>query len=206
MTYETKFERFSTLLKLKSITENKTMDELFQEECANLKTKIKFAVHNKLDELPSRAKLWMSRCILSGGSISSIYHNEIVHDYDFWAKDAVLIGRISEAVLEDAEQVVVTDEDAKYGEWFGDMKEKGFVQTPNAITLKNRVQFITLSNYEDARKNFDLIHCLPHYDIVDQKLYISREQWLAIKNKELIGGYKEPSESRLRKYRERGWK
>ena len=84
----------------------------------------------------------------------------------------------------------------------------GFIETPNAITLRNRMQFITLSDYERARKSFDYIHCLPFYDILNDQFHISMEQWKSIKNKKLVRQYLTlvPSSHRAAKYRERGWK
>jgi len=87
------------------------------------------------------------------------------------------------------------------------MKKTHKVITQNAITLKNKMQFITLAKYEDARIGFDFIHCMPYYDLSSEKFFISEQQMDVIAKKKLVKNPKgrEPVQWRIDKFLARGW-
>ena len=147
-----------------------------------------------------------TRCILSGSSISSLYHNEEVKDYDLWMAD---FGSNNTELLymDTLIRNSYADHIAEYSEEYSGMKKTHKVITQNAITLKNKMQFITLSKYEDARITFDFIHCMPYYDLSSEKFFISEQQMDAIANKKLVKnpGATPPVQWRIEKFHKRGW-
>ena len=203
----TPFDQMSNLDQFKqSLDKTKSEVELFQEECKELKIKVRTAVIRVLADFRFNVREKLStQLILSGGSISSLYHGEKVKDYDFWCRDVLPIHDLAMLIKDEGKDIITDDMGANYA---GVFEGTGFIETPNAITLRNRMQFITLSDYERARKSFDYIHCLPFYDILNDQFHISMEQWKSIKNKKLVRQYLTlvPSSHRAAKYRERGWK
>lgn len=202
----TPFDQMSNLDQFKqSLDKTKSEVELFQEECKELKIKVKTAIFRVLTDFRFSVREVMSNAlILSGGSISSLYHGEKVKDYDFWSKHNIHITELSKLIKDEAKDIITDDMGANYG---GVFEEAGFYESVNALTLRNRMQFITISDYERARKSFDYIHCMPYYDIHSDRLYISMEQWKCIRNKKLVRQHldKVPSNHRVAKYKERGW-
>jgi hypothetical protein len=79
--------------------------------------------------------------------------------------------------------------------------------TANAITFKNKFQLITLADYYSARKTFDLVHCLPYYDLKNDKFFISEHQFRVIQQKKLVKQYSGNiiKDYRLNKFVSRGW-
>lgn len=148
---------------------------------------------------------FFSNCIITGGCISSLFHDEAVKDIDLYAKDSKHITKIKDLILEKPSNI------KEFGNY--DLDNSTVVPgqkaiTDNAITLTNDVQFIILGSAEDCRNSFDFIHCLPWFDISAQKIHISRSQYDAIKNKHLIVNPKytgEVKQRRLEKYAKRGW-
>jgi hypothetical protein len=147
-----------------------------------------------------------SRCILSGSSISSMYHAEEVKDYDLWMVD---FGSNNTELLymDTLIKNSYADHIAEYSEEYSGMKKTHKVITQNAITLKNKMQFITLSEYKDARITFDFIHCMPYYDLSSEKFFISEQQMDVIANKKLMRNPKgkTPVQWRIEKFQKRGW-
>ena len=173
----------------------------FEIECTRLKETIRHNLFVKLRELPSDVQYYMSlHCVLSGGAIASLYHGETPKDYDLWAKFSPGIATVA-SLLERMEDFVTEDT----GEHYSAMTGAKYV-SPNAITLKNSLQFITLGDYKEQRERFDFVHCKPYYDIKTGLLFISEAQWSAIKNKKLIvNPGRTPSNSRINKFGLRGW-
>lgn len=147
-----------------------------------------------------------TRCILSGSSISSLYHDEVVKDFDLWLAD---FGPKNTDLLHMDELIRKTYDDyiAEYSEEYSGMKKTHKVVTQNAITLINKMQFITLAKYENARIGFDFVHCMPFYDLRTDKFYISEQQMDAIVKKKLIQNPtgKAPVQWRIDKFLKRGW-
>lgn len=141
--------------------------------------------------------------ILSGGAIASAIQGQSVNDFDFYLKP-----NKDKSVFEKFENPIglfyhaVKEIDPKYMEMTD--KTDGKVITANAITLKKDVQLIKIIGFEDRKKSFDFVHCLPYYDW--DKLYISRQQYDSIVKKELIPNEGiEPKKHRIDKFKKRGW-
>ena len=177
-------------------------------EAISLKKKVREHLNLAFDNFPDVLRLLLKKdCILSGSSISSIYHNEQPKDYDFWLKDyafktaealkANIVERYSSAILDIADN-------------YGQPGAKGApvpCVTPNAITFKNKFQLIFIGDYHSERKNFDFLHCTPYYDLDTEKFYISERQYYAIRDKKLIIHSKTRtlSDYRIQKFMSRGW-
>jgi hypothetical protein len=149
----------------------------------------------------------MNDCILSGSCISSIYHGEEPKDYDFWFKPKPFSKAefIRQNIIEkySADILDISENYAGQG-------AKGAPQpcvTANAITFKNKFQLITLADYYSARKDFDLVHCMPYFDFADDKFFISEQQFRIIQQKKLVP--QNPgniiADFRVNKFKNRGW-
>jgi hypothetical protein len=60
----------------------------------------------------------------------------------------------------------------------------------------------------EHRKRFDFLHCMPWFDIKNEKFYISENQYKAIKEKRLVinPDAREVAAYRIQKFEKRGWK
>lgn len=182
-------------------------DAFFLEHCRVLKEKVRTSVEKKMSELPGPVSLLLkSTCCLSGGAIASLYNDETPKDWDLWARNAEHIKTIqSEIEKKDFSNVKTDDKGEEYDGLRNGLRKGKFV-THNAITLVNGVQFILLDNIESARQKFDFIHCKPYYDLEADKLYISKEQFSAIRFKQLIVNNPDTvTKQRIDKFRSRGW-
>ena len=164
--------------------------DLFVAECSFLKTKVRDVVAARLAEIPGPMALLLKTCCgLSGGAISSIYHGEPANDFDLWAHEENYVKIIADTLSkQDLSNIRIGDTGKEYGssEMSRTFRETGKIVTDNAVTLKNRLQFIKLGTLEECRPTFDFAHCMPHYDINLNKLYISKVQWEAIRSKKLV--------------------
>lgn len=177
----------------------------WQSEIGILKKKIKAHLDGAYDNFPDVLRVLIQKdCILSGSSISSIYHNEEVKDYDFWLKPEAFFNAdaLRKNITEKYSDAILCISD-KYGD--GSKSEP--CVTANAITFKNKFQLITLGDYHSERKNFDFLHCTPYYDLDSDKFYISERQFDAIKRKKLIrhSETREIQKYRIHKFKERGF-
>lgn len=185
-----------------------TMDQWTIEVIA-LKKKIKTHLNLAVQDIPDVLRLLIKKdCILSGSSISSIYHNETVKDYDFWLKDYAF--KTAEAIRDNIVEKY-SDAILHISDNYGQPGAKGALApcvTPNAITFKNKFQLITLGDYHSERKNFDFLHCTPYYDLDTDKFYISERQFYAIRDKILIihSKTRKVSDYRIQKFTGRGWR
>ena len=151
--------------------------------------------------------LFYSNCVISGGMISSIFHDEAVNDIDLYAVGPKSLTTIKDHIIGSGKNIkkVETYELDANGNKITNQTDAPLV-TDNAVTLTNDVQFIYMDTWENCKKKFDFVHCLPHYDLATQKLYISESQFRAIQNKQLIPtGYVEIKDKRREKYVKRGW-
>jgi hypothetical protein len=178
-------------------------------EAISLKKKVREHLNLAVQDIPDVLRLLIKKdCILSGSSISSIYHNEQPKDYDLWLKvdafetaeaiKANIVEKYSDAILDIADN-------------YGQPGAKGTPQpcvTANAITFKNKFQLIFIGDYHSERKNFDFLHCTPYFDLDTDKFYISERQFRAIRDKQLIihSKTRKMSEYRIQKFMSRGWK
>ena len=180
------------------------MDPLFEDDCFKLKAKIRPHIADVLSKFKDRLNThFMEYTVLSGGAIASLYHNDIPNDYDMYAEcGAGLDYMLQEIATTDQWEIVLTDTGQHYSNAFD---PTGKFESDNAITFKNKVQFIKLGDLESQRKQFDFIHCMPYYVLKTDTLYISESQWYSIKNKKLMLNPLCTREPRMGKYFERGW-
>jgi L-fucose isomerase-like protein len=157
---------------------------------------------------PEFEKAISDNCILSGGCFASLAHTEPVNDFDLWCKDELGM-EIIESFLEKFQgNDYSTDkpmvcENPNYSNNFVD----GKIVTARATTLINKLQFIKNVKYIDAKKSFDFLHCTPHYDCYDDKLYISYTQMESISDKTLVVNNENAvTIYRMQKFKDRGWK
>lgn len=187
------------------------MTDLFISECSFLKTKIRDVVASRMAEIPGPvALLFKSCCSLSGGAISSIYHSEQANDFDLWANSEDYIKVISDSLAkQDLSFIRVGDTGKEYSgsQMSEEFRRTGKFVTDNAVTLKNRLQFIKLGTIEQCRPTFDFAHCMPHYNMNLDKLFISKVQWEAIRSKKLVPMREREkiSSSRKVKLEMKGW-
>ena len=144
--------------------------------------------------------------ILTGGAIASKMHMENPNDFDLYFKDDSSLMSFKQFIKqENGFHKYIKDVVEKYIE----VEIEGKLLTANAVTFKNGVQVILLQSCE-SREYFDFVHCMPWYDISNNKLHISRRQYDAIKNKKLIDNPKRVgvpiAKKRVQKYISRGWK
>jgi hypothetical protein len=146
-------------------------------------------------------------CVITGGMIQSLYHNEAVSDIDLYAKTVNDIALIRLYLTSSKSDIIKNTrlydlDDGQHAQ------EPQKLITVNAITLTNDVQFVHLDIAEVCRQKFDFVHCMPYYDLMTQKLHISVVQFRSIVNKQLIPNTKgeEIKEYRIKKYIDKGWK
>jgi hypothetical protein len=143
-------------------------------------------------------------CVITGGCISSLFHNEPVNDIDVYAKTSPSVMMIKKYIIDNGK-------DIKSGSKYELNANVPHIEQPwiteNAVTLTNDVQFIYLGTAEDCRVKFDFVHCMPWFDIQSQKLHISESQYAAIESKTLIQNVNGhgANEKRIEKYAIKGW-
>lgn len=143
---------------------------------------------------------------ISGGAIASMLNKEVPKDFDVYCRDQKAGDAVRELLtLQYTPEIKNVDE--KYREvdcW----KISGKMVTEKSITMNNNMSFIVMNYGEpsEIKASFDFLHCTPHYDIADDKLYISRAQYDSIKSKTLV--VNNPDRvvlHRLEKFTTRGW-
>ncbi len=177
------------------------------DDIQQVKKMIKSGINLRIDSLNSELRnfLW-DNAILTGGAICTLYHGEQPKDWDLYLSDDAAIQSFKTYITADAHfQKQVKDINPKY---MIDTEVEGKMITSNAVTFHNNVQVITMAT-KSFRDTFDYIHCMPWYDIKNDVLYMSTQQYNAIKNKKLIVNPKAanpPTAHRIQKYKERGWR
>lgn len=182
----------------------------FQEAGTKLKFLARVGLRQALSSLPERIQIFaLNHCVLSGGCFVSLLHEQKVNDWDLWCIDAAKIPIMEELLAsytkEEADEIPV--ENPAYMEQFVD----GKIITVNAITLKNKVQFIKMTDFTEAKKSFDFEHCRISYYPGSEVMYMSQTQFECIRDKQLIptrplNEYKDNVMRRLNKFTQRGWK
>ena len=177
------------------------------DDIVQVKRLVSIGLHQRLEKLqPELRKFLKEHAILSGGAISSLYHREHPKDWDLYLDDDNSIRLFKDYINADEEiQHQVKDINPKY---MVDTEVEGKMITSNAVTLRNDLQVITMAT-KSFRDTFDYIHCMPWYDIKNDTLYMSAQQYNAIKAKKLILNPKAltaPTVYRKQKYKERGWR
>lgn len=162
---------------------------------------IKSIMHTTFGALPSSVD--KNFFFVSGGCIASLLQNEKPKDWDVYCIDNIMLEHVADVLNKNSN--LIADYDEKYRNV---TTGSGKAITENAITLNNRVQFIT-RNYgtpDQIRSTFDYVHCTPYYSIGENKLYISRKQFDACVNKKMIvNNEKNVTKHRLHKFLERGY-
>ena len=184
--------------------------QTFQTNAILLKSKVQKSLLPIVNNLDSAfASAIKKYCILSGGCFASLYRNEEVNDFDLWCTDVAGALVVEEHLSRyngldvTGKEIKITDVNPKYNDNFVD----GKIVTSNATTLKNKLQFITKVNFEDARNSFDYLHCTIFYDLAQDKLYMSRSQCDSLHDKILIHyNTSMVKDYRRNKFIERGWK
>ena len=143
---------------------------------------------------------------ITGGAIASLLNGEAPKDFDVYCRNQT-VGEAAHALLITQYQDNIKDVDEKYRE-VGCWKIPGKMVTEKSITMKNNMSFIVM-NYgppDQIKASFDFLHCTPHYDIAEDKLYISRDQYDSIKSKTLlVNNPDRVTPWRMEKFMKRGW-
>lgn len=140
---------------------------------------------------------------LSGGAIASLLQGEEINDLDLYFTDLVTQNKFVDMLKSSYNMEYIKDVDEKYSEVFG---VNGKMITSHAITMKSKHSFITMcyGSPEEVKKTFDFKHCMPHYSIAENKLYISPLQYWCIVNKMLYINTT-PKAWRIQKFIDRGY-
>lgn len=144
-----------------------------------------------------------SGTFISGGCIASLLLNEPVNDYDMYFTNETSMNFFKEWVTTKTNNKMVKDVNGNYDGFI----LKGKVITPNAITLSNKFQMITVLYGEPktVTDTFDYEHCRAFYIPSDNKLFISPSTYNCIMNKKLVKRGPERKYSREDKFIKRGW-
>lgn len=146
---------------------------------------------------------FFENCVISGGCISSLFHETAVADIDLYCKSAKTLTQIKDYIIINDKNIKSVD---SYDAILDEPKEQFKLITQNAVTLTNDVQYIYMDTWDNCKKKFDFVHCMPYYDLNTQKLFISEKQYDSIKNKILISTKQvEVKPKRVEKYHKRGW-
>jgi len=181
------------------------------EKTAILKLKSSIASYYNLQmkKLGDRTleSLFYSNCVITGGCIQSLFHNESVNDIDVYAKGPKAIAEIQSYLITSKNNIIKSSTGYDLDSDTSAKPKPHLLITTNAITLTNDVQFIHLDTAEACRQKFDFIHCMPYYDLLTQKLHISETQFRVISSKKLIANIKgeDVKDFRIKKYLEKGW-
>lgn len=139
---------------------------------------------------------------VSGGVTASLIQGELPNDIDIYCR--------SQKALKDFQKYITTNHSDDLEE-FNYRTVNGV--TERAITMKSKenrpnYQFITMHTGEPevVRKTFDFVHTTPYFDLVTEKLYISKKQFVACKNKILsINNSDAINDVRITKFKIRGY-
>jgi len=180
----------------------------FEAKAKALKEKVESVFRSAMHDLPIPLRSTLVKnCILSGSCISSIYHGEEPKDFDLWCRAELMIPILKEEIPQKYNDYIMD-----YNQSYEELKSNSNFTakkliTDNAITMKGKVQLITLGTYDEQRKLFDFTHCMPYYDCDAKTLYISRRQIELISQKKLEQnpGGRAPVDWRIQKFKMRGW-
>lgn len=171
------------------------------DDIKKAKSKIAASIRAKLlDPLITNEvhDLLLHNSVLSGGAIASIILNEKVNDFDLYFKSDVPMNTFTKIMSYKHNQAMIKEATTSYG--------TGKLVTACATTLLNDIQVITMQLSSDRNKSFDFVHCLPYYDLNEDKLYISPKEYQCIVTKKLVVNNPESlTDRRINKYKERGW-
>lgn len=162
----------------------------------------KLHLEEKFKDIPEALREFTKEnCVLSGGCFVSLFHNEKINDFDLYLKDLSKSEELNKHIkgYKGTGKEVVE-------EAYADVFVDGKLTTTKAVTLDNKLQYITMVDFETARKNMDYIHCTVNYDLSKDTLWFSELQFDAIQNKKLIANnLTSITAKRGEKFRNRGW-
>lgn len=174
-------------------------------EIASVKDIAQRKLRELLADLPVENFPFFKDCILTGGCFASLFLDEEVHDWDVYLKDSVTASQFESFVMSDT--LTLNEVAGVTSGYMTTTKVDGKLVTANAITFKNGLQVITRID-KKHRQTFDFVHTMPYFDMKTQQLFISRQQYDAIKNKQLIVNPKHlvlVNQWRADKFMSKGW-
>jgi len=182
--------------------------DLKSEECKEfikkIKSKLYIAIGSKKQAMPQTLRQYTTNCILTGGAIVSLLHGEEPNDYDLLFNFTHDLSVVMDDVVSKKYNIIpehlIADKKQHY------MEEPGKCVTDWAVTLTNNIQFVF--RQASYRHGFDFIHCMPYYEIMKNKLFISQEQLDLIMHKQIKINphHSQPiADYRIKKYIDRGW-
>jgi hypothetical protein len=185
-----------------------TFSENEIDNIKSIKQKMWTGVQSAMDRtLPSHMMTFLrDNAILTGGATASIFHGDLPSDWDLYLKGQQYIDDFNDWVKNKGNEEYIEDIDEKYTEL---KTPGGKLVTTRAVTFKNKIQVITMQTSE-KRTQFDMLHCMPWYDLKNDILHISRAQYDSIRDKKIVKNTHAdafPITSwRMDKYMNRGWK
>ena len=143
---------------------------------------------------------------VTGGAFSSLLNDDPLKDIDVYFKNHATMVAITEFLLSHEKDIQEVDEQYREVECW---KIPGKMVTEKSITMNNKFSFITM-NYgspAEIKASFDFLHCTPHFEPAENKMYISRAQYDSIVTKTLVVNNPEKVTTwRTEKFSQRGWK
>lgn len=175
-----------------------------ETEVANIvyvKNKLKSLIKGFVEELGPVVE--KEKFFVSGGCIASLLQGDTVKDIDVWCRDENVMAQTIKW-YEKIQPYRIAVFESKYR----DAPVGAKMITENAVTLSDGIQLIRRQSGEvkDILDTFDYVHCKPYYDLKDDKLYISKEQYLLCINKVLkVNNPLAVKEYRTEKFLRRGY-
>jgi hypothetical protein len=155
---------------------------------------------------PDMMMFLTNNAILTGGATASIFHGDLPSDWDLYLKGQNNIDDFNEWVNVKNNEEYIEDIDEKYSTH---KTPGGKLISARAVTFKNKIQVIIMQT-ADKRTQFDMLHCMPWYDLKNDVLHISRAQYDSIRDKKIVKNTHADAfpitEWRMEKYKNRGWK
>lgn len=140
---------------------------------------------------------------VSGGCIASLLQGTNPKDIDIWCRSEDIMAQTIKW-YEKIQPHRIALADSKYREISIGQK----LITENAVTLSDGIQLIRRQSgsVKDIIDTFDYVHCKPYYDLMDDKLYISKEQYdLCTKKKLKVNNPLAVKQYRTEKFLSRGY-
>lgn len=182
-----------------------------ENEIANIKSiknKLWISIESAMNRTlpPNMLTFLKDNAILTGGATASIFHGDFPSDWDLYLRGQNNIDVFNDWVLNKSNEEYIEDIDEKYSIH---TTSGGKLITTRAVTFKNKIQVITMQT-ADKRTQFDMLHCMPWYDLKNDVLHISRAQYDSIRDKKIVKNTHVDAFPitawRMEKYKNRGWK
>ena len=178
-----------------------------RDEIELVKNAVKTRLRIMMGELPAPYTKMFKHGILAGGAIASLFHGEEPNDWDIYLETHSLSNQFLDRVMKglDGIEGYIADINPNYNVT---TLMDGKVVTERAVTFRNKLQVIVCTD-RTSRETFDFLHCMPYFEFGSGKLYISRAQYDAIKQRKLVQNPKftdQPNMRRLQKLIGQGWK